>query len=210
MDLCLKKLYFNIRMGDRVANQYTVCGGRIGAVQLSDGCGLLTTSPSFYYDTSVNHLYANVYIGDGGLLSNLSTVSSVIPSSEYQIAYYNSNATVKGDSGFTYYQPTSTVTMGGSLLVMGDLFIGGNTYASNNVIFNDSIIEIGNNAPVNTTCGLLFDRPNGNIMMSYLSTENGSSYMNTLTFGYTFGSASGPLLIPDTSNNSLLSSKARN
>ncbi len=37
--------------------------------------------------------------------------------------------------------------------------------------------------------------------MAYLSTENGSAYMNTLAFGYTFGSPGEQLLQPDLGNN---------
>jgi hypothetical protein len=117
-----------------------------------------------------------------------------------QIAFYNQSNVVGGSVGLGYNSGTQALTVGGSLSVGGDLFIAGNTYSGNNVVFNDAIVEFGNSVPNETTLGLLFQRPAGNVMMAYLSTEAGGAYANTLTFGYTLSGANGSLLTPDLGN----------
>ena len=129
--------------------------------------------------------------------TSINTVSTATPG---QVAYYTGAGAIGGDSGLSYTAGTQTLVVGGGLTVNGDLVVAGNTYTGNNVVFNDAIVEFGNSYPNGTTMGLLLQRPAGNVMMGYLSTENGSAYNNTLAFGYTFGSALGPLLNPDTSN----------
>jgi hypothetical protein len=189
-------------MGDNVANQDRTSDGKLGAVQLSDGSHSFTSVAGLYYDSIRGFLHSDYYEGDGSLLTNLtSRAVNILDATAGQVVYYVSSNVVSGDVGFTYSNVYKNLTVAGNLVVGGDLYVTGNTYASNNVVFNDSIIQIGNSAPAFTTLGTLLSRPAGNVMMAYLSTEDGSAYMNTLTFGYTFGSPSGTLLVPDTSNN---------
>ncbi len=141
-----------------------------------------------------------ITVDSTGRITSLSNVAinTVATGSTGQIAFYSGSNVVSGNIGLTYTAGTQALSVGGSLTVGGDLIVSGNTYTGNNVVFNDAIVEIGNAYPNGTTLGLLMQRPAGNVMMGYLSTEGGFS--NTLAFGYTFGSAEGPLLTPDTSN----------
>ena len=74
-------------MGDHIANQYTITNGTKGAIQYSDGSGLLASSSQLYFNESLNRLYADTYIGDGGLLSNVQS-ASVTPGLPNQVAVY--------------------------------------------------------------------------------------------------------------------------
>ena len=87
--------------------------------------------------------------------------------------------------------------------ISGNLYVIGNTTSSstNTLVIDDPIIELANNAPDGTTMGLVMQRPSGNVMMGYLSTENSDCYDNTLVFSYTSGSAYGTSLpVIDNSN----------
>jgi hypothetical protein len=185
-------------MGEYVSNELKIGDGPLGSVELSDGSGKITSSPMLTFNMKTGTLTSNSFLGDGGNLSNIAmTDPSGVPG---QVAYFsNGQYKLVGDSGLTYLN--SKLALTGDLTVSGDFTVGGNTYVSNNVIFNDPIIQLGNSSPVNTTLGTVLSRPGGNVMMAYLSSENTSAYMNTLVFGYTFGSANGTLLPVDTSNN---------
>jgi hypothetical protein len=137
-----------------------------------------------------------------GRITSLSTtpINTVATGTTGQIAFYNQSNVLGGSVGLGYNSGSQALTVGGSLSVGGDLFITGNTYSGNNVVFNDAIVEFGNSVPNETTLGLLFQRPAGNVMMAYLSTEAGGAYANTLTFGYTLSGANGSLLTPDLGN----------
>ena len=126
--------------------------------------------------------------------------NQVSTGTQNQVGYYSSSNTVSGSTGLTYNPSNSTLTVGGNLNVGGDLTISGTTYSSNNVVFNDTILLVSNTSSNAATRGLLMQRPAGNVMMAYLSSEAGGAYTNTLVLGYTFGNANGPLLTPDTSN----------
>ena len=137
----------------------------------------------------------------GRITSVTSTpINTVATGTTGQIAFYNQSNVLGGSVGLGYNSGSQALTVGGSLSVGGDLFITGNTYSGNNVVFNDAIVEFGNSVPNETTLGLLFQRPAGNVMMAYLSTEAGGAYANTLTLGYTFSGANGSLLTPDLGN----------
>ncbi len=137
----------------------------------------------------------------GRITSVTSTpINTVATGTTGQIAFYNQSNVLGGSIGLGYNAGSQALTVGGSLSVGGDLFIAGNTYSGNNVVFNDAIVEIGNAVPNATTLGILMQRPSGNVMMAYLSTEGGGAYNNTLTFGYTFSGANGSLLTPDLGN----------
>ena len=144
----------------------------------------------------------SVTVDATGRISSISStaINTVSTGTSGQLAYYTASNTVGGDVGLGYTSGTQTLTVGGSVKVGGDLFVSGNTYTGNNAVFNDAIVEIGNSYPNGTTVGLLMQRPAGNVMMGYLSTEGGSAYTNTLVFGYTFSSAAGSVLTPDLGN----------
>ena len=143
-----------------------------------------------------------VTVDASGRITSVSatTINTVSTGTSGQLAYYTSSSALGGDVGLGYVSGTQTLSVGGSLRVGGDIFVSGNTYVGNNVVFNDAIVAIGNSYPNGTTMGLLMQRPAGNVMMGYLSTEGGSAYTNALVFGYTFSGASGSLLTPDLSN----------
>ena len=144
----------------------------------------------------------SVTVDASGRITNISTttINTVSTGTLGQLAYYTASNTLGGDIGLGYVAGTQTLSVGGSLRVSGDMFVSGNTYTGNNVVFNDAVVAIGNSYPNGTTMGLLMQRPAGNVMMGYLSTEGGAAYTNTLVFGYTFSSANGPLLTPDLGN----------
>jgi hypothetical protein len=144
----------------------------------------------------------SVTVDSTGRITNISTttINTVSTGTLGQLAYYTASNTIGGDVGLGYVAGTQTLSVGGSLKVSGDIFVSGNTYVGNNVVFNDAIVAIGNSYPNGTTMGLLMQRPAGNVMMGYLSTEGGSAYTNALVFGYTFSGANGSLLTPDLSN----------
>ena len=138
---------------------------------------------------------------NGRITSVTSTrINQVATGVQNQVGFYSSSNTVSGSTGLTYNSTNSSLTLGGSLNVGGDLTISGVTYSSNNVVLNDTIFLISNNSTNAMTRGILMQRPAGNVMMAYLSSEAGGAYNNTLVLGHTFGNANGPLLTPDTSN----------
>ena len=58
-------------MGDNIANQDNISYGLLGAIQLSDGAGKFTSTSKLKINSLSGQLTASSYIGDGGLLSNI-------------------------------------------------------------------------------------------------------------------------------------------
>ena len=184
------------------ANTLTV-NGNVSANYYAGNASLLswtTSATPGTYGSSI--AVPSITIDANGRVSTVSstTFNQVATGTLNQVAYYSASNTVSGDSGLTYNTSTDTLTVGGGLVLGGDLTVAGNTYSSNNIVFNDAVVLIANSVPANTTRGMLMQRPGGNVMAAYLSTESASAYMNTFVFGYTFGGAAGPLLTPDLSN----------
>jgi hypothetical protein len=184
------------------ANALTV-NGNVSANYYAGNASLLswtTSATPGTYGSSI--AIPSITVDANGRVSTVSstTVNQVATGTLNQVAFYSASNTVSGDSGLTYNSATDTLTVGGGLVLGGDLTVAGNTYSSNNIVFNDAVVLIANSVPANTTRGMLMQRPGGNVMAAYLSTESGSAYMNTFVFGYTFGGAAGPLLTPDLSN----------
>ena len=161
-------------------NQNTTSSGPRGNIQLSDGCGNFTSYNTLKFINGV--LVAPQISGD------LSAVKGVIG----QIPYFNSNTSITGTDKLQYVND--------ELRLIGDLFVSGNTYTSNNIKTDTSILQLGHDTPPNSTKGLLFDRPGGRVMMGYLSSEDNSAHANTLVFGYTFKDSQSLTLEPDKSN----------
>ena len=126
-------------------------------IQLNDG----NSFNKLYY--SKNTLYSPLFKGDGGLLSNVGGLST--PGTSGEVLVYTSGMNVGGDAGFTYYQPLQMLSVGGTVNIGGDLIVSGNTYSEDTIVFNNPIIEIGKSAPINSTIGLLFTKPTGNVML---------------------------------------------
>ena len=184
------------------ANALTV-NGNVSANYYAGNASLLSWTTSATPGTYGSSIAVPIItVGANGRISTVSstTVNQVETGTLNQVAYYSASNTVSGDSGLTYNTSTDTLTVGGGLVLGGDLTVAGNTYSSNNIVFNDAVVLIANNVPANPTRGMLMQRPGGNVMAAYLSTESASAYMNTFVFGYTFGGAAGPLLTPDLSN----------
>ena len=144
-----------------MANQIVTADGQIGNIQLSDGNGLLKSSNKLHYST--NTLYSPLYKGDGGCLSNIGGLTK--SGAPGEVLVYTAGTNVGGDPGFTYYQPLQMLSIGGSVNIGGDLIVSGNTYSEDTIVFNNPIIEIGKSALLNSTIGLLFTRPTGNVML---------------------------------------------
>ena len=142
---------------------------------------------------SVKGLIGAIQFSDGG--EDLSTINmanihvSYIPGGE--VATLSSTDIVA----------SNLLTVSGDLIVGGNVTIDGNltVISTNNLVIDDPIIELARNAPDGTTAGVVFQRPSGNVMIGYLSTEESSLYDNTLVLGYTTGGAHGTKLPLDTS-----------
>ena len=187
----------NVYICDTQSNTI-VTRGNVSAAYYSGNAALLTSTTDAAPGT---YTYPSITVSAGGRISSVTSGSQPVSNGTAgQVAYYTNSNTVSGDIGMTYSNTIGTLTLTGGLTIGGDLKVSGNTYSSNNIVFNDAVVLISNNTPNVTTRGMLMQRPAGNIMAAYLSTESGSAYMNTMVFGYTFGGAQNGLLTPDTGN----------
>jgi hypothetical protein len=143
----------------------------------------------------------SIVVDANGRITSISTnpvTSNVNAGSSGQVAFYDATGLLlEGDSNLVY-TPGVSLVVGTSLSVSGNLYVQGNVIASNNFTLTDTIFEVGNNAPNNTTLGMVLQRPAGNVAMGFLSSELGAAYTNTLTFSFTNSSAWTPNIIPDT------------
>lgn len=185
-------------MGDNVANEIIggtneIIGvvGPIGTIQLSDGQSGLDGSAlaNVQYGLNYANMYATNFIGnfDGPL---------ILPDPDRGVVFNDGG--LSNVAGTFFYNADGSVTINGNLTVTGNTFLDGNVtvIGTENLIIQDPIIEIANTSIDGTSMGLVMQRPSGNVMMAYLSTENSSAYANTLVFSYTDGSAYGTSLVP--------------
>ena len=185
-------------MGDNVANEIIggtneIIGvvGPIGTIQLSDGQSGLDGSAlaNVQYGLNYANIYATNFIGnfDGPL---------ILPDPDRGVVFNDGG--LSNVAGTFFYNADGSVTINGNLTVTGNTFLDGNVtvIGTENLIIQDPIIEIANTSIDGTSMGLVMQRPSGNVMMAYLSTENSSAYDNTLVFSYTDGSAYGTSLVP--------------
>ena len=111
-------------MGDNISNQTNYSFGPYGTVQLSDGAGMFTGSDLVYISPLTGALTAQLFLGDGGLLSNIQGggggtgngyIHNGVPG---EVAYYTgqndigplSNITVDANTGFINIHSNSHAT----------------------------------------------------------------------------------------------------
>jgi hypothetical protein len=182
-------------MGDNVSNSRGLQVSKKGIyneVQFSDLGGENLDSHSNVYINDTGCLHATCFIGDGGTLSNVSSESggsNVISGTIGKLSYYSSELQVSSAEGLTYDASTESITIGGNLTVVG------NVYSSNNIVTKDTFIEIAEEAPYGTDMGIIMQRPSGNVAIGYQGSEN------NLVISYTDSSAHGTTLVPDNSKN---------
>ena len=137
-----------------------------------------------------------ITITDGrvtGITEVAARESNVTTAVQNQVAYYKDNAyTVGGNAGLTF--DGTTMTLDGDINVSGNLFVTGNTHVSNNIVFEDSMIEIGNSAATNIDRAVVFHRDGlSNIAMAY---HGQGSYANIFTISRTTSSAYNSTITP--------------
>lgn len=105
-------------MGLNITNDTSISYGPLGTIQLSDGNGLFTGSSSIYLDTNSGTLYAAMFSGDGGLLSNIqggggggAGTGNVLTGVPGQVAYYTGPHDVKGLSNITVDANTGLINI---------------------------------------------------------------------------------------------------
>ena len=146
-------------------------------------------------------LVPSIVVDSNGRITSISTnavTSNVQAASSGQVAFYDATGLLLGGNSGLVYTAGVALVVGTDLRVSGNLLVTGTVTSSNNVTLNDTILEIGNAAVNNTTLGVVFQRPAGNVAMGFLSSELGAAYTNTLTFSFTDSSAWTPNIIPDT------------
>ena len=179
-----------------------------------DGANTVVTTANIsasYYHGDATHLInttdvSDATYGDGltipqititdGRISAITEVakqSNVATATQNQVAYYKDNAyTLSGDAALTF--DGSTMTLGGDLNLSGNLFVTGNTHVANNVVFEDTMIEIGNSAATNIDRAVVFHRSgSSNIAMAY---HGQGSYLDKFTISRTTSSAYGTTVDP--------------
>jgi hypothetical protein len=151
-----------------------------------------------YNATTKEVVVSNVQVNSDGLLVGVPyDVSHPVEGSAGQIAYFDSEDHVTGTDGFAFDAPSNTLTIEGNVNVGGDLYVEGKVIATENLMIEDPIIEIGNNATQTTTTGIVLNRPvTGNVMIGYLSTE-GTEYLDYLVLAHTNNNAADTTLTPD-------------
>ena len=106
---------------------------------------------------------------------------------------YSNAGTLEG-APITYDRSLEQTTLTGKLKITGGLTVLGDVsqIKVENVVIDDPILEISSNSANNTTSGLVMQRPNGNVALSYQPDD-------TLNLSYTSGSAYDTELSIDTS-----------
>lgn len=141
-----------------------------------------------------NGVTHNVTTGDFKVTGKLSfgklSVSGQVQ--DGQLLYSNAG-TLEG-APITYDKSLEQTTLTGKLKITGGLTVLGDVsqIKVENVVIDDPILEISSNSADNTTSGLVMQRPNGNVAISYQPDD-------TLNLSYTSGSAYDTELSIDTS-----------
>ena len=127
-------------------------------------------------------------------VSETDVQSNVAAAGANQVAVYSDSTTLGGSASLTF--ANGTLDVDGDLNVSGNLFVTGNTHVSNNVVFEDSIIEIGNNAATNIDRAVLFTAAGNtasNVAMAY---HGDGTYVDKFTVSFTDGSAYDSTIVP--------------
>jgi hypothetical protein len=80
-------------------------------------------------------MYASGFVGDGSLLSNVSTTDIVETDTPNQLAYYSENKKLKGSQKVFLNDD-------GDLVVNGEFYVNGNITTSNNTVYSNSLLTV--------------------------------------------------------------------
>ena len=139
-----------------------------------------------------------IAVNASGQITNISETdvqSNVTAGTDNQLAFYTTDGlNVEGSSDLTF--DGTTLALAGDLNVTGNLFVSGNTHVSNNIVFEDSMIEIGNNAATNIDRAVIFTatgNTSSNVAMAY---HGNGAYVDKFTISFTDESAYESTLVP--------------
>ncbi len=172
------------------------------------------TTKSDYYDVSNVSTNQSVLINKNGMLEGANAITHNKETGAFNVGgrmsfgkltvsghaqdgqlLYSNAGTLEG-APISYDNALGQTTLTGKLKITGGLTVLGNVsqIKVENVVIDDPILEISSNSENNTTSGLVMQRPNGNVAISYQPD-------NTLNLSYTDGSAYDTELTIDTSKN---------
>jgi hypothetical protein len=80
-------------------------------------------------------MYANGFVGEGSLLTNVSTSDIIETDTPNQMAYYSENKKLKGSQKVFLNDE-------GDLVVNGDFYVNGNTVTSNNIVYEQALLTV--------------------------------------------------------------------
>ena len=102
------------------------------------------------------NVFANQFIGDGGLLSNID--ANVGPGTVDRLAYFNTSNTITS-ADFITVNTTSN-----EFLIDGDLTVSGNIHSVDHLTTNDAVIVLAsNNTSDLIASGIMLNRPGANV-----------------------------------------------
>ena len=154
-------------MGDNISNETTFSVGPYGTIQLSDGAGMFTGTDLVYISPLTGTLYASMFSGDGGLLSNIQGgggggggSGNVLTGVPGRVAYYTGTNDISSLSNITVDSNTGLIN------------IHSNSHATN-VMLSSLVFDTSGAANVGTT--------------QYYPTlqavcDTGNTYTGTVTF----------------------------
>lgn len=170
------------------------------------------TTKSDYYDVSNVSTNQSVLINNNGMLEGANAITHNKQTGAFNVGgrmsfgkltvsghaqdgqlLYSNAGTLEG-APISYDNALGQTTLTGKLKITGGLTVLGNVsqIKVENVVIDDPILEISSNSENNTTSGLVMQRPNGNVAISYQPDD-------TLNLSYTDGSAYDTELSIDTS-----------
>lgn len=170
------------------------------------------TTKSDYYDVSNISTNQSILINNNGMLEGANSITHDKQTGAFNVGgrmsfgkltvsghaqdgqlLYSNAGTLEG-APITYNKELEQTTLTGKLKITGGLTVLGNVsqIKVENVVIDDPILEISSNSENNTTSGLVMQRPNGNVAISYQPDD-------TLNLSYTNGSAFDTELTVDTS-----------
>jgi len=172
------------------------------------------TTKSDYYDVSNVSTDESVLVNNNGMLEGANAITHNKQTGAFNVGgrmsfgkltvsghardgqlLYSNAGTLEG-APISYDNTLEQTTVTGKLKITGGLTVLGNVsqIKVENVVIDDPILEISSNSENNTTSGVVMQRPNGNVAISYQPDD-------TLNLSYTNGSAYDTELTVDTSKN---------
>ncbi len=170
------------------------------------------TTKSDYYDVSSVSTNQSILVNNNGMLEGANAITHNKETGAFSVGgrmsfgkltvsghaqdgqlLYSNAGTLEG-APISYNKELEQTTLTGKLKITGGLVVLGNVsqIKVENVVIDDPILEISSNSENNTTSGIVMQRPNGNVAISYQPDD-------TLNLSYTDGSAYDTELTVDTS-----------